>query len=238
MNIKDPCHDHKHGDASIWGELICHFPYAVYSACLGFVTVSLLGVSNTQLFLQGHSQVLDGVFHSFHYLHIIFATTGSLLTFSRFSSNLFKGVLLAVSSAVIFCSLSDIILPYLSGLAFGVDIHFHLCFVQEFKNVLPFLIVGILNGYVLNRNDVATKGLYARYSHFAHILISTMASLFYLISQGFFGWQQHIGQIFILLIISVVIPCTFADVIVPVIFARARNVDEKYQAPQDQEKLL
>lgn len=238
MKIKDHCHDHIHDEVSVIGELVCHLPYAIYSASIGLIVLSFLAAFSFPKVTPGTTiKSLHGLFHSFHYLHIIFAATGSLVTFSRFSKNLWKGFFVALVSAAVFCTLSDIILPYLAGRMLGIPMHFHLCFVKEFQNIMPFLAIGLVNGLIMSYHTTATKGVYAIFSHFAHILTSTMASLFYLASEGFSTWQDHMGLIFVLLIIAVVVPCTFADVIVPIFFARPRNLDEKYQAHQHKKEL-
>ena len=238
------CASHDHHNGHIWAELLHHLPYAVFSIALGLIILSFLdvfGLSNA----AGHSHaghhhhdVMKGahlLFHSFHFLHIIFAITGCLVTFSRFSNNIFKGVIVAIISSLFFCTLSDVILPYLAGLFLGVKMHFHICLFSELHNVIPFYVIGLINGLVMSRHNSALKGVYSVGSHFGHILISSLASLFYLVSEGFGNWYPQMGLLFFFLIIAVVIPCTLADVIVPIFFAKPRKNNEKYQAREYQE---
>ena len=107
--------------------------------------------------------------------------------------------------------------------------HFYICLISEMYNIISFLIVGLLNGLIMSQHTADNKAMYSVISHFGHILTSSLASLFYLVGEGFFFWYKSMGLIYILLIIAVVIPCTFADVIVPVFFARARKNNEKHQ---------
>jgi len=230
-NEKEICHVHTDHDHSLMGELICHLPYAIFSVALGLIVLSFLsywslGDGTTVANKKG----LHMLFHSFHFLHIIFAATGSLVTYSRFSNNLFKGFIVALFSALFFCTLSDIILPYLAGRLLGVSMHLHLCLVSELHNIVPFLAVGLLNGLIMSKHHPDKKGMYSVGSHFAHILSSSLASLFYMVSEGFVNWAPQMGLLFLLLVIAVVIPCTFADVIVPVLCAQSGKNDEKYQA--------
>lgn len=216
------CYVHIDHECSLWEEIICHLPYAIFSAAFGLILISLMSFYGTIGHQYNHNDCsnLDVLFHSFHFLHLVFAATGALVTFSRFSQNILKGFLVALLSALFFCSLSDIILPYFAGCLVGIDMHFHICLVSEIQNVLPFLFVGLINGLVMSQHSSSIKGFYSVMSHFGHILVSSLASLFYLIGQGFDQWQEQMGIVFILLILVVVVPCTLADVIVPVIFAR------------------
>ena len=229
---KGAFHTHDHAQASIMSELICHIPYAIFSVAIGLIVLSFLTFGGMASSSKASLKGLHALFHSFHFLHIIFATTGSLITFSRFSNNILKGFIVALFSALFFCTLSDVILPYLAGRMFGVSMHFHFCLISEMHNIIPFLIVGLLNGLIMSQHATDNKAMYSVISHFGHILTSSLASLFYLVGEGFFQWYVNMGLIYLLLIIAVVIPCTFADVIVPVFFARAGKNNEKHQTPE------
>ena len=152
----------------------------------------------------------------------MFAISGSLVMFSRFSNNVVKGIFVAVVSSLFFCSISDVIVPYLSGILLGVNMRFHLCIFSELHNIIPFIVVGVANGLVMGRHGAHVKGLYVLGSHFSHILISALASLSYLISEGLISWHHQMGILFIYQMIGVLIPCTLADVVVPLFFAKAR----------------
>lgn len=239
------CATHDHHEGNLLGELLHHLPYAVFSLALGLVILSLLDVfglghEHHHGHSHGHDHAMEGahlLFHSFHFLHIIFAMTGCLVTFSRFSNNVAKGIVVAIISSLFFCTLSDVILPYLAGLFLGVHMHFHICLISELHNVIPFYIIGLINGLAMSRHDSTIKSVYSVGSHFGHILISSLASLFYLISEGLSNWYPQMGLLFLFLIVAVVVPCTLADVIVPIFFAKPRKNNEKYQARKYQEVL-
>ena len=215
---------HHHGDTehehSILGELLCHLPYAIYSVAfaigiLSFITYFSMGDSVEIVCKK--SKVL---FHSFHFMHILFAATGTLITFFRFSRNNTRAILLGIFSPIIFCTLSDSVLPYIGGLMLGVNMKFHICFHKELMNVIPFLVIGILNGFLLSRHEGERQWLYAITSHAVHIFISSLAAIFYLVSHGCTDWYKIIGGVFVFLIFSVVAPCTFSDVVVPMLVAK------------------
>jgi hypothetical protein len=211
---------------SVLNEVICHFPYALLALTIGLITLSMmtidLPVDRTILHIRFFS-----LFHTCHFMHILFAAAGCFLTFLRYSRNWLKGFIIGAIVPVIFCVLSDIILPYIGGIILGVPMHLHICFVTEYTNVGIFLIMGILAGTVL-RFHVEQKhagSFLTRWLHFGHILLSALASLFYLISHGFSTWARYIGPVYVLLVIAVVIPCTLSDLVVPVIVAKSGGCD-------------
>src|ERR1700722_11067994 len=223
--MHDHCDDHEAAhEHTISSELLCHFPYAVFSVSLGLAVLSFISfLSMCNIDEQTMCRGAHLLFHSFHFMHIVFAATGTLITFFRFSKNVFKGILVGIGTASVFCTLSDSVLPYLGGRILGVDMHFHLCFFSELDKVLPFLIVGLLNGYIMSRHHASKQSFYSSFSHFIHILVSSFAAMFYLVAHGFIHWWANIGFVFLFLIIAVVGPCTFSDVVVPMFFARAEK---------------
>lgn len=222
-------HEHTH-EHTLMSELMCHLPYAIFSVAFALVILSFLGFSSAAN--QDQSTFLRSMhtmFHSFHFMHIVFATTGCIITFLRFNKSVIKGLLVGLFVPSFFCIFSDSILPYIGGRLLGVPMHFHLCFVSELANVLPFLFVGLLNGVIMSKHHSSQQGFYSVSSHFVHILVSSLASSFYLVSHGFTNWYSSIGVVFLFLIFAVVIPCTLSDVVIPMMFARGGKKDEKYQ---------
>ena len=220
-------HNHSSGHAhTLWGELLCHLPYAIFSVAFGLTILSFVSYFSYGDTVAIACQRADVLFHSFHFMHIVFAATGTLITFFRFSNNILKALLLGIISPMVFCTLSDSILPYIGGLLLGVKMHFHLCFVTELSNVLPFLFIGIVNGFVMSRHEGNRQWLYAITSHATHIVVSSLASIFYLVSHGCTDWYRFIGAIFVFLIFAVVVPCTLSDVVVPILFAKAGKKGE------------
>lgn len=217
-------HTHQSHEYDLRAELLCHLPYASFSLGIGFVLLSLmhfigLMFSNKHVLLNGYHLL----FHSFHYLHILYASMGTLVTFSRFSRALGTGIILAIISPTIFCTLSDVMLPALAGEMLGVPMHIHICFFHELHNVVPLMIVGLITGLALRQHNEAWLGFFSLGSHFVHILISALASLLYMVSYGFDQWFQFMGLLYFLLIIAVVVPCTISDVVVPIYFAKIKG---------------
>ena len=215
---------HGHEDHSLKEELVTHLPYAIFSVALGLIVLTWLSffsfsVTDAKEIKKSYKML----FHSFHFLHILFASTGTVLTFLRFSPNRTKAVIVGTVSPAIFCMLSDILLPYLGGVILGQNMHLCLCLIYEWYNVLPFLFVGVINGFLLATHYNAFARVFSVGSHFAHILISSLAALFYLVAYGFNNWYPQMGIVFLVLILAVVLPCTLSDVVVPMYFAKKRN---------------
>lgn len=214
------CPLHQGHDVTMMQEIMHHLPYAIFSVAFGLIILSFVDFFMPQMSEAQMEDKLDILFHSFHFLHIIFAVTGSFIAFSRYSKKLLYGTVVSILTALVFCTLSDVILPYLGGMLLGVHMHIHFCFISEVHNVIPFLLVGLLNGVVMSNHTSTVKGFYSVSAHFSHIFISSLASLFYLIGHGLTDWYPKMGFLFIFLIIAVVVPCTMADVIVPIWFAK------------------
>lgn len=217
-------HEHaKHSD-SLVHELLHHFPYAVFSVALSLVILSFVSNVFGACGLGVAYKSADSLFHSLHFLHIVFSATGTVLTFLRFSSRpWWVGVLVGMLSPIFFCTLSDAVLPYLGGRMLGVPMHWHLCFYSEIANILPFLLIGILNGFILGHHHASSLTLFSIRTHSVHVLISSLASSFYWVAHGFSEWSLKIGIVFAFLLIAVLIPCTASDVVVPMIFSRRQN---------------
>lgn len=217
------CGLHEHHEGSLMSELMCHFPYAIFSVAVGILVLSLIEFFGI---MRGDSNMASRgthmLFHSFHFVHLAFAASGALITFSRFSNNMARGFIVAMCSAIVFCTLSDILLPYIAGRLLGVSMRLHICWGSELRNVIPFLSIGLINGLVICKNG-ASKATYSLITHVGHIFCSSLAALFYMVSEGFTNWYPFMGPLFVLLIMAVVIPCTLADIIIPLVIARSEK---------------
>lgn len=222
MHQNDP-HDHgvlEH-HSTVVGEILCHLPYAIFSVALSLICMSLLSFMPTDSLL--YTEACHRLFHNFHFLHILFAATGTMLTFRRYSSNVILGIAVGVLVPALFCTFSDAVLPYLGGRLIGLDMNFHWCFIAHIDTVLPFLLVGMLNGWAMSTHAKSLQMFYSIGFHVVHIFISSMASLLYLVSFGFNNWWTQMGFVFIFKIIAVLIPCTLSDIVVPMFFARLKK---------------
>lgn len=95
-------------------------------------------------------------------------------------------------------------------------------------NVLPFMLIGLVTALALRRHHAKSLSMVSLGSHFIHILISSLAALFYIVSYGFNDWSSMMGILYFFLVIAVVIPCTLSDVVVPLYFARYKPSDHAH----------
>ncbi len=223
-NLHEP-HEHDHATLehhhTVWEELLCHFPYAIFSVAISMIVLSLISSVFTE---QQQAVTSYRLFHNFHFLHLLFAATGTVLTFRRFSKSIVGGIIVGLIVPAVFCTISDAFLPYLGGTIINLHMHFHWCFITHLDTVLPFLIVGMINGWAMSLHDNNLKIIYSLGFHFFHILVSSMASILYLVSFGFSEWWAHMGFVFLFLICAVLIPCTLSDIVIPMIFARIKSM--------------
>lgn len=201
-------------------ELLCHIPYGILSvaASLFLTSLILFWTPVTPTFAKDAKTL----FHTLHFIHILFAASSVVLAFRKYSNNILATFTIGLAVPAIFCTLSDVFLPYWGGQLFGLNVTLHLCFKHHLSSIMPFLIAGILNGVLLsykkNCDDLMSQ---AMVSHFSHSFISALASILYLISNGLASLKHDMGIIFIVLLVSVVIPCIVSDVIVPALCAHA-----------------
>lgn len=222
------CHVHTDHAASMWQEVICHMPYGIFSVALALVFISIL-----YFFTPIHSNLhhyAHVLFHTFHFLHIIFATTGAYIATLRFTGRPYFSLIISFFSAMIFCTLSDIILPWLGGMLLGFNIRLHLCIHTELMNVLFFWAIGLINAFGLVKNSSSAREPFMAVTHFSHIATSAIAALVYLIAEGFPTWYDHMGILFVLLMGAVVVPCTLSDIIMPVLCGKLGRAHEKHTA--------
>lgn len=217
----DFCDHHSH---SVWDELLCHIPYTIFSLAFSFAFVGILNFITLASQADSSLQIYRGyhiLFHTFHYLHIIVAVTGAMITFFRFSTNIIRGFLVAVLAPTFFCVVSDIMLPSIAGSLLGVNMHMHICFLDPVDafNLFAFMLAGVICGTALLRHEESLK-VFALRSHFLHIFVSCLAALFYTVAHGFDAWYDAMGILFVFLFIAVIIPCTLSDVVVPMYCAR------------------
>lgn len=222
QNQQANCHDCLDQRHLVMDELICHFPYAVFSVAIGLLALTILNFfANCSVAPEGINTVWFHMFHNFHFVHIVFASAGVMITYSKFSRNWLRGLIVGFFSASIFCVMSDILMPYVGATLLGIPMSLHICFLGELHNILPFLLIGLLTGVMISKHHPENNYSMGLWSHFTHIFISSLASAFYMVSHGFYEWNQQIGTVFLLLIFAVVIPCTLSDVVVPILFAKA-----------------
>jgi hypothetical protein len=155
------------------------------------------------------------LFHVFHPLHLLFSATATTAMFWRHDKALPKAAIIGFVGAVVVCGISDIIIPFVAGELLGVKMHLHICVIERPGLILPFVLFGIFTGLVVPAAIQSTI-----FSHAAHIFISSMASILYLVSFGLTEWIYVGGMVFIYMVLAVVIPCCTSDIIFPLLLTK------------------
>ena len=157
------------------------------------------------------------IFHVFHPVHMLFSAIATTAMFWRYERRLLKAVIIGIVGSAGICSISDVGLPYLSGLLLGAkEMHFHWCLLAHPSLVVPFMVVGVVVGILAA--ETVRRSTY--FSHAGHVFVSSAASLFYLVSFGLTDWPDHLGAVFVLMVLSVTVPCCFSDIAFPLLLTK------------------
>lgn len=199
-------HDHKNIFAV---ELSNHIRFTILAV---FIAAVLIVIARfTFLPSTTNRLISENLFEGFFVSHLFFASLTPAALFSRYKTGLLIGLGLAIATSAVTCSLSDVVFPYLGGIFLQYTMDFHLCIIDEPVLSWTFIITGSVIGYFLTQY---VRKL-SRYTHTAHILLSSLAAGLYLISFGV-GLLSVKALLFIpILIFSVLIPCVMNDIGVP-----------------------
>ena len=194
-------------------ELLAHLPFSIFSTTGGMMLVAVLTFLGEPFYGERLPGAFRELFHIFHPVHMLFSATATTAMFWQYERRWLKAVVVGFLGAVLVCGASDIVIPYVSGLMLGVRMGLHVCIVEHPGLVLPFTLVGVLAGLVASGHIVRATV----FSHAAHVLISSSASLLYLVSYGLEHWIHQAGWVFIFVVLAVMVPCCFSDIVFPLL---------------------
>ena len=197
-------------------ELAAHIPFSLTAVIISFAVVWLI----TQI---GKLNTLQSAFHIFHPTHLFLSATATTAMFWRHDKKVVKAILIGIIGTLPLCGASDIFLPYLGGLMLGQKMELHICLIQHPSIIYPFVILGVVCG-IFAANYLRTATFF---SHTLHVIISSLASLLYIISFGLVDWIPYIGALIIIILLSVVIPCCTSDIISPLLFVHKEKTAQK-----------
>lgn len=195
--------------ARIAKEFIHHLPYSAVgvAACVGI----LLGLDR----MRWNPDPLI-LFHVMHPLHILLSAAVTTAIFWKYERRWIRAVLIGFAGSVVICLLSDVVVPYLGAVLFHQRILFHLCAIEEPWLVYPSALIGILSGiYLLNWLEKGTE-----FFHLSHVLVSSLASLLYLVSFDIALWRGSAFLAFAITLVAVWIPCCLSDIVFPLAFVK------------------
>lgn len=218
-------HDHNncgcfHGH-SLLDELICHIPKALIALCIAFLFIVFFDtfISNIPGIIT--KSIYHNLFHICHYMHILCAAAVGILSFINISARSYiLGAAFSFLTSILFCTLSDIIMPTVIGMFMGYNIDMHLCLLDlnDLMNVFIFSIAGIICGICILKNDKRLISKNINFMHLGHIFTGCLAAFSYILAQTSILWIINAGFILLTIFFAIVIPCTISDVIIPMIF--------------------
>ena len=198
-------------------ELKEHAPFTALGAVSGIIIMVIVVLGDVP------SHISQTAFYVSHPLHVLLSALVTTAMYMRYRKGKFwAAVLIGWTGSIGVATISDAMLPYLSGTLLNVHMEFHVPFIEEWW--INFLaLAGIAIGYWKQTTKIP---------HFGHVLVSTWASLFYFTAFGMADWIHLLPLIFLFLFLSVWIPCCTSDIIYPLLFVRRKP---ELPAPERQE---
>jgi hypothetical protein len=186
-------------------ELKEHAPFTLFGAFTGIIIIMLMN------FCKMPAKTCSIIFYIFHPIHVLLSALVTTAMFKLHKGKLLPAIIIGYVGSIGIATLSDIIFPYLGGVLLGIEMHFHLGFIEKWWLVNPLAILGIFIGLWRPTTKIPHSG---------HVLLSTWASLFYIIAFGTANWINLLFPIFIILFIAVWIPCCVSDIVFPLLFVK------------------
>ncbi len=212
-------------------ELALHLPYSIFGITTGLIAMGVLSflaiLARAESLLPQASMEL---FHVFHPAHVLMSAVATTAMFWKHEKRVLKAVIVGFIGSITICGISDILLPFLGGVILGSDMHMHICVIENPGVVFPFAVVGVIAGLLVTKSFERST----QYSHGAHVFVSSVASILYLLSFGLTDWIHLIGAVFLITIVAVMIPCCASDIAFPIACIH-RNCDHSRELTHDHE---
>lgn len=199
-------------NTEIIAELKEHVPFTAAATAVAVIITAFLLIKENLI-----SQAVS-MFYIFHPAHVFFSAIVSAAIFYKYKKSVFLALGVGIILSVLVGSLSDVVLPYLGVSLFGIPISFDLPAIESPLLIFSVAIFGSVVGITMKKT---------KFPHFVHVLISIFASLLYIFaySTDFSIW--NIILIFIITVISVVIPCCLSDIVLPIALEEKINKRKK-----------
>jgi hypothetical protein len=186
-------------------ELKEHAPFTALGALTGIIITVIIVVGDVP------SHVSNIVFYTLHPLHVLLSALVTTAMYMRYKKGkIWVAILIGWTGSIGVATISDAMIPYLGGTLLHAQMDFHVPFIEEWW--INFLALGgIAIGYWKQTTKIP---------HFGHVLLSTWASLFYLMAFGTAEWIPLLPFIFLFLFLAVWLPCCTSDIIYPLLFVK------------------
>jgi len=197
-------------------ELKEHVPFTALGALTGIIVMVIIVLGNVP------PQISQTAFYTLHPIHVILSALVTTAMYVRYrKAKIWAVILIGWTGSVGIATLSDAIIPYLSGVLLHVPMELEVPFIETSK--MP--VIGIETWIVVNGAALLGIGLgywkhITRIPHSGHVLVSTWASLFYLTSFGTADWIHLLPFVFLFLFLAVWIPCCLSDIVYPLLFVK------------------
>jgi hypothetical protein len=190
----------------VFKELKEHVPFTALGAGVGIV--AMVAVISAKL----PQELSDYAFHILHPAHLLLSSIVTAAMFRLYRGSIGGAIAVGFLGAVAICTISDILLPHVGGALLGASMTLHLELLEHpWSAIVPGAVGATIGTMVIRRTHCP---------HAVHVLISTLASLFYLVAYGVTVWLPVLPLVFAVLFIAVWVPCCASDVIFPLIFVR------------------
>ncbi len=190
-------------------ELRAHAPFTAVGALSGISLMLVVALAAVP------ERVTNAAFYVCHPAHVMLSATVTSAMFWRYRRNLPMAIVVGYVGSIVLGTLSDVLLPHAGGWLMGLEmdhVEQHIGFIEEWRLVNPAALLGIAIGILRPRTKVP---------HFGHVLLSTWASLFYLMTHGHVGnWLPELPFAFVVLFFAVWLPCCVSDIVFPLVFVR------------------
>jgi len=197
----------------IASELAKHAPFTAFGAITGTIIMAII------VFGSVPSSISQATFYTLHPAHVVLSALVTTALYKKYSNGkIWAAILIGYFGSIGIATISDALVPYLGGTLFGVEMEFHLPFIEKWWLINPLALIGIAIGHL----RPATK-----FPHSGHVLLSTWASLFYFAAFGTAYWLPLLPAIFLFLFLSVWIPCCLSDIVLPLLFIRKVATPER-----------
>lgn len=185
-------------------EALRHTPFTAFGAVTGICIMLILTLSKVQ------PTISYTLFYTLHPIHVVLSALVTTGLYRLYRGTGWVAFLIGYTGSIGVATISDAIFPYLGGVLLGVEMEFHVGFIEKpWINLLALL--GISLGYLRPTTKIP---------HAGHVLLSTWASLFYLTAFGATNWIPLLLPVLSILFLAVWLPCCLSDIIYPILFVR------------------
>lgn len=193
-------------------ELGHHLPYTIFGVALGLMLMGIMTFLAILMRAEDRLPAASGeFFHVAHASHILFSAVATTAMFWKHEKRIGKALAVGFLGSIGVCALSDSVFPTIGGTMLGMDMRMHICVLEHPFLILPFAGVGVMGGFLIpGAIERSTE-----YSHSVHVLLSSISAILYLIAFGMIEWIHMLGGIFLITVVSVMLPCCLSGIVLP-----------------------